>query len=223
MRLRYSSLLIAMSLIFSQHMQSQTSTSSVTVTGRVVDSDEKPIGGARISVFPMDQAISGNLPQAFTDQDGRYTLTVPPFSGRTRFCAIKEAAGYPDTQGLLFKSETGFMPIEHLIAGTHITVDIKLGQPDGTIEGIVVDSKTHSPVPKARITLRREEPEAMYSGTIPPDGRFFFALPAAPISLTITAPGYKTWTYHEKDSHAAGQLVLKATDRKFVTVELLPE
>jgi hypothetical protein len=222
MQLRHLGLLAMMLSILSHHVISQTSATDVTVTGRVVDSDGRPVDGARISIFPMDQAISGSLPQAFTDRDGRYTLVIPPFSGRTRFCAVKESAGYPDTQGLLFKSETSYMPIEHLMAGTRITVDIKLGQPDGTIEGLIIDGKTHSAVPRARIMLRRDDPQAMYSATVPTDGHFIFALPPVPISLAVTAPGYKPWIYEQKNSQTE-KFVLKPTDRKLVTVELWPE
>jgi hypothetical protein len=201
---------------------SQSPSDNATINGRVVDLENHPVSGARISIFPMDQAISGNLPGAVTDADGKYTLISPPFVGRTLFCAVKESVGYPDTTGLLFSSGQESMPEQHLSPGAHMTVDIRLGPPDGTFEGSVLDAKTHSPVPKARISLHRDAPESMYSGTLPPDGHFFFAFPPFPISITILAPGYRPWKYRDPIT-GADKLVLGSADHRAITVEFIPQ
>lgn len=89
----------------------QATAESVTVAGRVLDSEGRPLPDARISIFPMDTATSGPVPWAITDSAGRYRLIMPPYRGRIRFCAVKESAGYADTHGLLFSSESDSMPI----------------------------------------------------------------------------------------------------------------
>ena len=49
-----------------------------TVTGRVLDSDGKPVAGAEISIFPLDAAASGAAPRRpMTDDKGRYRLVSP--------------------------------------------------------------------------------------------------------------------------------------------------
>jgi len=200
---------------------SQTPADWATVTGRVLDADGRPVAGAKISIFPLDVAVSGGMPvQPRTDQDGRYRLVSPGFPGRTRLCAVKESAGYPNTQYLLFASGEETMPEVSLTPGRHLeNVDIHLGPPDGTVEGSVIDAETRAPISKARIVLHRSEPESISSTSLPPDGHFFFALPRAPIDITVTAPSYLPWTY--KDAHsAANTLVLRTSEHREITVGL---
>lgn len=202
----------------------QAPTSSATLTGRVFESDGSPLPGAKISVFPMDVAISGAMPSgAITDEKGEYKLMIPAYPGRVRLCAVKESAGYPDTQGLLFASGKESMPEVKLSPGDDLSgVDIHLGPPDGVLEGSVVDSRTQVPVRGARINLHRNNPESMYSGTLPPDGHFRFALPPAPIEISVTAPGFLPWRYKDTDN-GGNELVLRTSERRTVTVELKPE
>jgi len=113
------------------------------------------------------------------------------------------------------------MPEVSLVPGGQIeNVDIHLGPPNGTVEGVVLDAETRAAVSKARITLHRSDREAMSSSTLPPDGRFFYALPSALIEINIEAPGYQPWTYKEEHSITNG-LVLKSSDHRQITVELV--
>jgi hypothetical protein len=199
----------------------QTPAGWATITGRVLDSDGRPVPGAKISVFPMDVAVTGGMPrQPITDEEGRYRLVSPAFPGKTRLCAVKESAGYPDTQGLLFTSGGDSMPEVSLVPGGHLeNVDIRLGPPDGILEGSVIDAETRAPVPKARITLHRRDPESMHSTSLPKDGHFLFALPPAPIEIAVVAPGYTPWKYKDAQS-GVENLVLTNSDHRVITVEL---
>jgi Carboxypeptidase regulatory-like domain len=202
--------------------QTPPPTDWATVTGHVSDTEGKPVGDAKISVFPMDVAVSGPMPSSRTDKNGRYRLLTPAFSGKTRLCAVKESAGYPDTQGLLFSSEKDVMPEISLVPGGVLdNIDMHLGPPDGVIEGAVVDSKTGRPISSARLTLHRDHPESFYSATLPSDGHFLFALPAVPITIQITAPGYQRWSYHDPD-RAAATLLLQSNEHRRVSARLTP-
>ena len=194
-----------------------------TVTGRVLDADGRPVPGAKISILPLDVAVSGGMPrEPATDQEGRYRLLSPAYPGRSRLSAFKESAGYPNPQYLLFASGSESMPEVHLAPDARLDgVDIRLGTPDGTVEGTVLDAKTHAPVPKARITLHRRDPESVSSGTLPPDGHFFYALPHAAIEVTVDAPGYISWKYRDTAS-GAYWLLLSGTDHREIIVELEP-
>jgi carboxypeptidase family protein len=192
-----------------------------TVTGQVLDSQGLPVPGAKISVFPMDVGVSGGMPGATTDDEGRYRLVSPAYPGRTRLCAVKESAGYPDTQSLLFVSGNDTLPEVSLPAGGHVELDIHLGAPDGILQGSIIDARTRATVSKARIKLHRDQPESIHSTSVAPDGHFLFALPPAPIDITVVAPGYRTWKYQDSQSKS-DKLVLSAPDHRRITVELIP-
>lgn len=133
----------------------------VTVTGQVLDSQVNPVSNATISVLPLDVGISGGLPIAVTGKNGRFRMMSPSYPGRTRFVAVKEAAGYPDTQGLLFVSgvENKESRPEVLLSppGAHMQVDIHLPPPDGILEATVIDAKTQAPISNARVMLDRDD------------------------------------------------------------------
>ena len=197
---------------------------NAVVVGRVLDELGRPLAGAKISMLPMDVAISGGVPpEPVTDQEGRYRLVAPPY-GRTKLFAYKETAGYPNTRGLLFKSPTpgqsGGSEVV-LSPGSHLNVDFHLGAPDGILEISVVDSTTKAPIPKARLTLRRESPPSMYSTSLPSDGRLILALPTAPIDVTVQAPGYEPWRYFD-EATASTKLILPASERRTLAIELKP-
>src|SRR3954463_14397366 len=77
------------------------SSAIATVEGEVLDRHGLGVASAKIVIFPMERGVSGPLPSTTTDSKGRFVLKTPPF-GKTRFCAVKESEGYPNTQLLLF-------------------------------------------------------------------------------------------------------------------------
>lgn len=194
-----------------------------TVTGSVVDQQGQPVAGAKVSAMPLDVAVEGPVPAPpITDSNGRFRLSTPAYSGRTRLAAIKESAGYPDTQGLLFSSPNDSMPEVSLLPGATIEgIVIRLGPPDGVIDASIVDAITAKPVSKARLNLRRDAPPAIYSATIPSDGHFRLALPPVPIHMSIDAPGYLHWEYRDEVT-GKPELVLKNSTRKVLTITLVP-
>jgi len=214
-------LLTFVSLYTAQDVPQQSPTDWATIVGQVLDPNGRPVAQAKITYFPLDVAISGPLPSgAITDQNGHYRLKLPAFHGRTRLCAVKESAGYPDTQGLLFVSGKENMPEISLTPGAYLeNVDIHLGAPDGILRGAIVDEITGTPVTKARITLRRKDPESMYSTTVPNDGQFTFALPEAPIEVKVDAPGYVAWHYQDPINSTNG-LVLASEESKTIGIKM---
>jgi len=190
------------------------------VTGTVLDAQDTPVADARISILP-EGAFSGGLPFARSDRNGHYRL-VSWVYGKTWISAVKERAGYPDTNNLLFAPEVDDRPEVLLSPGSYFELDIHLGQPDGILEATVVDATTGRALPDARILMRRDKPPSDYSGTIPADGHFLFALPEAPIELTVTAPGYRNWRYADKKT-GSNKLVLSSSDHLMIKIRLSPE
>ncbi len=199
----------------------QTEVRNVEVSGRVLDEHGVPVAGAQISILPLEVGLSGGMPAAKTDEAGRYTLVVPPY-GKARFCAIKESQGYPDTQLLLFVSGAETMPEVELISGAQLEVDIHLGAPDGILSATVVDAKTGNAVRNATLLLRRSDwITAFHRTTLPANGQFSFALPPAPIQISVMAPGYKTWVYKDQQTDMSG-LVLARSSHKVLTIAMEP-
>ena len=193
----------------------------VQVSGVVMAGSGQPLAYADISVFPMDVAVSGPLPAARTDGKGRYVLRTPAFPGRTRICAFKASAGYPNTQYLLYESRSEHMLELHLQAGVNLqNIDIHLGEPDGVVKFVVTDARTGSPITKARIVMRRmDDKPAASSDSVPSSGEYVVALPAVPIHISISAVGHETWTYRD-DSGTA--LVLSPRENRTLKVSLTP-
>lgn len=214
---------IAAPLMWPQSSPVSAPSNWATITGRVIDSEGHAVAGAKVSIFPLDVAVSGGMPrQPITDQDGRYRFSMPAYPGRTRLCAVKESAGYPDTQGLLFSSPNDSMQVVSVTPGATLdNVDIHLGPPNGILDATVVDARSGRPIPKARLLLRRDEPESIYSATLPTDGHFSFALPPVPIQISVDAPGYRHWSYKDPD-RAAPNVLVKGSDYKRILIELTP-
>lgn len=204
-------------------VMAQVSSDWATITGEVLSADGKPVAGASVTLFPMDVGVSGIMPQQpLTDSQGRYRLSTPAFPGRVRLGAVKESAGYPDTQGLLFASKQDHLPLISLSPGAHLKgVDIRLSPPDGVLEGRVIDADTQLPVVKARITLHKNEPDSMYSTSLQSDGHFVFALPQAAIEIRVVAPGYRPWRYIDPGSGADYLLLKGASDHRLIMVKLV--
>jgi len=214
-----TSSLLVLALFLWLSIHAQNSDAPAVVIGRVLDYRGQPVAGARISMLP-ESGFSGVLPSADTNDDGRYRLVSPP-CGLVWLVAVKESAGYPDINSLLFAPEVNTRPKVLLAPGSQIEQDIHLGHPFGVMEGSTVDAKTGAVVSTARILMRRDKPESMYSETIR-DGHFLYALPPVPIDISITAPGFLPWRYKDAQN-GSSKLVLQTDEHRKMKIELIAE
>jgi hypothetical protein len=193
---------------------------SSLVSGHVYDSEGHPLVGARVIPFPLEVGMSGPLPFAVSAADGSYRLTLPAF-GKTRICASKEGAGYPDTTSAIFLSGKENEPVVNLVAETHLhDIDIRLPPPDGSLDLTVTDKSSGLAIPNARITLRRDEdPSVMYATGIGDTGHFYIELPNRPIQIFVTAGGYQDARY--KDPITGDQFIkILPHQHKVIAVQL---
>jgi hypothetical protein len=200
----------------------QSDMESASVSGHVYDSEGHPLVGALILPFPLEEGTSGLLPFADTNSEGAYRLTSPAF-GRTRICASKKGAGYPDTRGAIFVSGKENEPVVDLVVGSQLhDVDIHLPPPDGSVDLAITDKNTGLTIPRARITLRREEdPSIMYATDVENNGHFYVDLPDRPIKIAITAGGYEPWKYEDAVSGNPFVRVM-SHEHKTIAVHLSP-
>ena len=191
-----------------------------SVSGHVYDSEGHPLAGARVIPFPLEVGMSGLVPSAVSTADGSYRLALPAY-GRTRICASKEGAGYPDTTSAIFLSGKENEPVVNLVAETHLyDIDIRLPPPDGRLDLTVTDKNSGLAIPNARITLRRDEyPSVMYATDIGETGHFYIELPNRPIQIFVTAGGYQTFRY--KDPITGNQsITILPHQHKMIVVQM---
>lgn len=200
---------------FAQH-------ANVILEGFVYDNTGVPLRGARINLAPLGP-FEGIMPDALSDQSGHFRLSTPLF-GKTQISASKDDAGYPDATGMLFTSPGDQKVIVDLSADQPITrVEIHLGKPDGIICGLVVDKENRKAIGTARIHMAwANNPSVFYSATVPDSGAFVYALPERPITIKITAPGYRPWTYSDQQSRHR-YLEIQSGERLPMLVELQRE
>ena len=213
--------LLGLAFVCVLSLQGQTAEDVATVTGRVLDAKGEPVEGATISIMARG-GMSGVVPYVRTDKNGLYRLVSRPY-GIAWLTAVKESAGYPDTNIFLYLPSNGVNPRSEvdLTPGSHLYLDFHLPPPNGIVEASVVDARTGAPVRNGRVRVSRDDlPIEVYSsGTLSPGGHFMFALPEVPISITVSAPGYTSWTYRDP-LRKTDKLILASGDHRELTIEL---
>jgi Carboxypeptidase regulatory-like domain len=158
------------------------------IEGRVVDSAEAPVKGAKVHAQPPG-ATGAVVRFVITDDNGRFQIDRLPFA-LYRVYALKEADGYPDTRWF----PTGPAP-EVTISSNHPagTVLVRFGPKAGVLTGTVRDGVTGKPL-NSFFSLTRVTDAWRMSTSMPPDYRAFVP-PSTEVSITISAHGYQSWHY----------------------------
>jgi hypothetical protein len=212
---------LAICVIGSAQISGQMIESQPVLHGHVYDSSGKPMEAAIIEAFSLDSGNSGGLPHTLSDRFGAYVLPVP-FHGNVRIIAKKESSGYPDTKFAIYTASGQEIPEIEIKAGRILPdIDIHLAEPGGTLDGSIIDAVTRKPVVNARVTIRKVANRgAMISSNTRADGQFTYLLPADPVEIEISAPGYRNWSY--KNQWGQNALVVKSKTHETVTAELSP-
>jgi len=62
----------------------------------------------------------------------------------------------------------------------------------------------------------------MYSTSLGPDGGFLFAVPEAPIEVSVIAPGYLPWKYKDPLT-GPDKVLMHSADRRSIVIALTPK
>ncbi len=179
-----------------------------SIKGRVVDAQGKPVEKARLHVDLVGGNPTGRVLFYWSGKDGKFSIDgLKP--GTYDIFVSKEEEGYADTQWFLY-SGTESQPTRVVVTDQPASdITVPLGPKAGRIRGVVRDSITGAPIADASITFRRPENEKMFLQTSlnKPDspGSFDFLLPAAPVTMKVTAPGHEDWTFRDFLKLAPGQ------------------
>jgi len=168
------------------------------IEGRVVDPAGKPVEKAKLHIVPVGGIENGRVIFYWSRNDGRFSIDgLAP--GVYDVFVSKEDEGYADTQ-MFFYSTTESQPTRVVVSEQpSVDVTVRLGPKAAKIRGEVRDSVTGAPIGDASIMFKRPENKNMFLSTslnnIDLPGSFEFLLPAAPLTMKVTAPGYEDWTY----------------------------
>jgi len=224
--------IVAMSLVFLSlfvNYSNAQQTKEVTFTGRVIDTEGKPIAGAKVTAYEMvSDGIAGNILlhkvwEMTTKGDGTFFFTTLPKPARGIFFDGYIVATKQD----LALGWTVWNMREN------IESNVQLGEPE-KLKGVIVDEKG-KPVDRAEVranlyrtvqTTEGEEKRAWLPG-IPPlgelvtqtnsQGRFLFSNISADlgVDLLVTAAGKATtYTYQSalrEPAFKAGHTDIKVT------------
>lgn len=191
--------------------------SQTLVEGQVLNPESMPAANCSVEAVPIrDNGFAGNLMWTKADDKGIFHLTLDV--GRYEIRAKDEVQGYPDPNVLLSLDPEAVFP-EVTVSKEPISgVQVRLGPRGGILEGNVRDETTHRAIGGARITIRDvKRPQAFVDIFSDKAGRFRFTVPSRPLSISVSATGYKTITFQ------GGQAVtLLGGEHNVISVELRP-
>lgn len=192
-----------------------------TIKARVLDTNGKPVAGAKVWMIPQIHESSMVIPDCITNSEGiceRNNLQLEPY----RICAEKESEGYPNISIPLYEGKQKLQVRELNLKVKSSSVTIVLGPKAGILSLQVIDAATGAPVRDATVTVRPVDAptDFMTFGVgsnskvlVPPHRKFF---------IEITANGFKTWK-HEAAISAGKPLTLGSGQLLELMVKLQSE
>lgn len=186
--------------------------SAATIRGIVIDGGQAPIRNAKVRLMDIHKVGEGIIQYIYADSNGKFMIDhVPP---GTYLIYAQRESGYGDPAFSFFSSGAPPAPEVKVLKGDqNFDVVVNLGMPGGHLNVSLVDDDSGLPVSKARYRLSLAKNPAVYiSSSATEDGEISTPVPAKPLNLTISAPGYK--------SASLSDLQLKSGGQKQLTVRM---
>jgi Carboxypeptidase regulatory-like domain len=179
---------------------------------------------AKLHVRMVGANPTGRIIFYWADAEGNFSIEGLAFGVYDIFVS-KEEDGFPDTDFFFYSSKQTSVP---QVAVTKQQpppfVTVPIGPKAGRITGRVANAVTGAPIGNATMTFSRPENKFMVLTTSlnqPDDrGAFNFLLPAAPLTIKVTAPGYAVWNYRNEGSKQADLLTLEPGKTKELVVRM---
>lgn len=170
-----------------------TLAAGAAIHGAVSDSNGKPLEGAQVELVEPFKAGNPVTATTITDNVGHCEFNnVGP--GRYQLFASKVTEGYGDPLASFFAAGRPEAPdITVTDEGATFDINIDVGAPGGFLKGSIVDSTSHAPIPKARIKMVIIDDKDRFISFGPDEnGSFETPVPAMPIDISLSAPGYQS-------------------------------
>jgi hypothetical protein len=197
----------------------ESSPLSGAISGRVLDSENRPVAGAEV----MALAPMGGLTQsAQTNHLGKFVIKDVDVSHNKTYALIasKEEAGYGGPLNRFYTGRVVKTPVEVTVRENQTVScgDLRLGPRGARLIGTIRDAKTNGPIAVTRevqMVLRRTDDLNLTNTHTPDaDGQFSFLVPAAPFTVEVSAPRY--------EKKELGSIRLKAGEIKHLNILLVP-
>jgi hypothetical protein len=198
-----------------------------TISGTVLDEHGQPFKGVKVCTYmtdapPRSKEARGDC-AVTTDEAGQFRIEHMAM-GRFGVEAIKPEDGYIAFAGTSVREFVALTPSE-----SSAIVVLKLGPKPGVLLPSVKDELTGQPITSFQLSwkiLDSDHPNSSYSGgqTLEQGDKRALVPPEKFLLLTISASGYKEWTYHDpSDSSRPASIRLQPGEEKELLVELEPE
>jgi hypothetical protein len=165
------------------------------INGQVLDAEGRPVAGVLVFAAPADKGLRGVLPRVYTDASGKFTVGVRQ-TGLFVVGGSKPQEGYmrtanpffgpsPDSQALVLVQENRPAPF----------ATVRFRPKGGTLVLAVADAETNAPLTRVWLSLCRAEAPKYCIRLSPVNarGRFEVLVPPDPITVQVSAAGYKDW------------------------------
>jgi hypothetical protein len=175
------------------------------ISGTVVDEHNIPVKNMVVEAWPLDVGVSGGTPQAVTDEQGHFVLTVA--TGRTQdghpfgvkwavYPHAENGDYYPDLSSRFYKTDSSQARHIEIPSGEapEAKIELKLGPKAGAVKGKVTDAATGAQVkPQFALAWAADTQNQMGEST---SSNYRILLPSnTAIKLTVLSQGYKAWSY----------------------------
>jgi hypothetical protein len=223
-------MLLTLLLLSSLPTFPQTANSSQpegTISGTVLDEHGQPFKGVQVCTYMIgapsgSREARGDCPAATTDDAGQFRIDHAAM-GTIGVEAIKPDEGYIAFAGTSVKQFVTLTSSE-----SSATVVLKLGPKAGVLIPTVKDKFTGKPVKDFQVSwtiLDSDEADSTSGGeTINQQTRRTIVPPEKYLVLTISAPGYKKWIYHDpSDPSRPAFIRFQPGVEKELLVELEPQ
>ncbi|MFI5176280.1 MAG: carboxypeptidase regulatory-like domain-containing protein [Terriglobia bacterium] len=191
-----------------------------SIRGTVVDERGLPVSQARVSIEATDHHQRSTSSSVETDDGGRFVIAHLEWGGFYVY-AVKEDAGYPN---MVFPIYSKGIQRRSTVTPERPEAEIEMhiGPKAGILTGLVTDAKTGEPVLATFLLKPIAQPEdwiGFYSS-----GRYRYLVPpSTDLSLEVSAPGYKTWSYPSStDSSGTHGFRLEPGAQKTFDIQLQP-
>jgi len=194
------SLLVALtSSVIAQNRRHGTPAGFGVVEGRVLDARMHFLAGIR--VYAESEGPVGILPVAITNKTGKFFLRLRP--GKYELWPVREQIGFINLSHEFFREVPRIA--KALVLDGQVTRGIVLQLPGAParLVGRVIDAERREALAKARMRLCQVDlpsrcVETNVGGITPEYQTFRRLVPAVPLMISVSAPGYEDW-YYGKD------------------------